>query len=427
MTDQIFQVLNNVAAGFNFNGSTPSLSLPHRCGELRSWHNGQFVELTGKMTKNAVTRFAELRDSFGRSCQLVILERHPHVAHRFRELPNNVILTIMGQVMLRPARSRNSSMATGDIEVEVHEIGNIEYLPEHKHAGDKRSYENMARSRVTNVEKRMCKNDNVLKYFENRDLTCADLRRDDVGTMVTLVGWMPLIKSKKFFQLKDGHGQTQLTTEDQDIIKMFSSTPRHGVFQIEGKVVNRPTFNINLKYVTGEIEVSLTSAKVIDPDQPYEGPIKTNIKRKILEDGVEDDGECATSHDPCSKAPDIVPFFNRTHHCGELSCNEINQNVVICGWLASQRMNKFFILEDTFGTTQVIVMPKTQGLEDYFRNDVPVNTLMRVEGTVIPRPESTINPKMLTGDIEVKADRVTVLEVDKKNLPKDLQIEHNEE
>ncbi|EDV31471.2 uncharacterized protein Dana_GF14536 [Drosophila ananassae] len=427
MSNDLLQLLSTVAAGFTLNGSTPSMSLPQNCGDLRSEHNGQFVELTGKLTKKSVTRFAELRDRSGGSCQLVILEdKYPRIARRIRNMPSNVNLTIMGQVMLRPQNSRNPTMSTGDIEVEVQEIGGIQFLPGSKRAGDKRAYMEMAKSRVTNVEKKMSQSDSVQKYFENRDLTCGDLRRDDVGTTVTLVGWIPFIKSNKFLQLKDGHGQTQLTVDDVSIMSVFTSAQMQSVFQIVGKVVSRPPVNVNLKYVTGEIEVCVTSAKVINPYEPYEGPIKSNIKQQVFEDGSDGNGENAAFNEPRVKVPDINRFAGRTHHCGELSFNEVNQNVVICGWLAFQRMNKFFILKDAYGKTQVIVMPKTKGLEDYVGNDVPVDTLLLVEGTVFGRPPSTLNPKMLTGDIEVKADRVTVLQLDNNELPKELQIKHEE-
>lgn len=61
----------------------------------------------------------------------------------------------MGQVMLRPEHSRNPTMSTGDVEVVVQEIGGIQFLPWSKRAGDKRAYMEMAKNRVTNVEKKM--------------------------------------------------------------------------------------------------------------------------------------------------------------------------------------------------------------------------------------------------------------------------------
>lgn len=59
--------------------------------------------------------------------------------------------------------------------------------------------------------------DNILKYFENRDITCNDLRRRDIGKDVTLVGWVPTGRTNKFMQLKDGYGQTQIIIEDQAV------------------------------------------------------------------------------------------------------------------------------------------------------------------------------------------------------------------
>lgn len=60
-------------------------------------------------------------------------------------------------------------------------------------------------------------NENILKYFENRDITCNDVRHRDIGKDVTLVGWIPNGKTSKFLQLKDGYGQTQIIIEDQSV------------------------------------------------------------------------------------------------------------------------------------------------------------------------------------------------------------------
>lgn len=59
--------------------------------------------------------------------------------------------------------------------------------------------------------------ENLLKYFENRDITCNDLRRRDIGKDINLVGWVPTTKTNKFMQLKDGYGQTQIIIEDQAV------------------------------------------------------------------------------------------------------------------------------------------------------------------------------------------------------------------
>ena len=56
-----------------------------------------------------------------------------------------------------------------------------------------------------------------MKYFENRDITCNDIRRDDIGKTVTVVGWINSVKNTKFMQLKDGYGQTQIIVDSSEV------------------------------------------------------------------------------------------------------------------------------------------------------------------------------------------------------------------
>ena len=48
-------------------------------------------------------------------------------------------------------------------------------------------------------------------------------------------------------------------------------------------------------------------------------------------------------------------FVNRTHTCGELTINNVDEHVQLCGWLEYQRMKKFFVLRDSYGSTQCII------------------------------------------------------------------------
>lgn len=51
-------------------------------------------------------------------------------------------------------------------------------------------------------------------------------------------------------------------------------------------------------------------------------------------------------------------YTNRTYTCGDLRINNVGEIVVLCGWLEYQRMNKFIILRDSYGETQVIISDK---------------------------------------------------------------------
>ena len=99
----------------------------------------------------------------------------------------------------------------------------------------------------------------------------------------------------------------------------------------------------------------------------------------------------------------------RTHNCGELRLADAGKEVKIAGWVNSVRNLgglTFMTVRDHFGLTQVIL----DGQE------IPSKeTVIAVEGTVVERESK--NPKMPTGDIEIKAKTIEVLGACNKALP----------
>lgn len=53
-------------------------------------------------------------------------------------------------------------------------------------------------------------------------------------------------------------------------------------------------------------------------------------------------------------------YVNRSHTCGELSLKNVGEMVVLCGWLEYQRMNKFLVLRDAYGETQLLLNDKVK-------------------------------------------------------------------
>lgn len=179
--------------------------------------------------------------------------------------------------------------------------------------------------------------------------------------------------------------------------------------------------------------------RLLDPDEPYDGPIKAKDKvQKVSIDDLDSENEEApndkdqsvlngtvkgsggkgfTSH-PTNmvKVADLNKFADRTHTCNELTGKNVGEKVVLCGWLEYQRMGKFLILRDSYGQTQVLLTDKVKGVEKFTDGNIPLETIVRVEGTVIPRPASTVNPKMSTGHIEIEAEKVDILNLC-KNMP----------
>ncbi len=103
----------------------------------------------------------------------------------------------------------------------------------------------------------------------------------------------------------------------------------------------------------------------------------------------------------------------RTHTCGELRTEHVGQTVRLNGWLHRWRDHGgllFLDLRDRYGVTQVTFRPDGVDAETYkTAAHVRAETVVAISGTVQPRPEGMANPEMPTGEIEVVAASLTVL------------------
>jgi aspartyl-tRNA synthetase len=96
----------------------------------------------------------------------------------------------------------------------------------------------------------------------------------------------------------------------------------------------------------------------------------------------------------------------RTHDLGSLRSEHIGQTVTLAGWVARRRDHggvAFVDLRDASGVAQVVV--REEEVFHGLRNEY----VLQVEGTVEKRPEGNENPHLATGEIEVIAEKVTVL------------------
>ncbi|KAM6327602.1 aspartate--tRNA ligase, mitochondrial [Podargus strigoides] len=112
---------------------------------------------------------------------------------------------------------------------------------------------------------------------------------------------------------------------------------------------------------------------------------------------------------------DFNSFVTRTNTCGELRSAHVGQEVKLYGWIQYQRQGLFLVLRDFQGLTQIII-PQDEAhshVKELLCN-APVESVVRVTGIVSPRPPGQENPKMPTGDIEVKAETAEILNSCKK-------------
>jgi aspartyl-tRNA synthetase len=101
----------------------------------------------------------------------------------------------------------------------------------------------------------------------------------------------------------------------------------------------------------------------------------------------------------------------RSHYCGHVDRTLIGQNVVVAGWVHRRRDHGgviFVDLRDREGLVQVVFDPDDAEMFADAERLRP-EFVLSVEGRVRERPEGTINPTMPTGEIEVLALRLTIL------------------
>ncbi len=103
--------------------------------------------------------------------------------------------------------------------------------------------------------------------------------------------------------------------------------------------------------------------------------------------------------------------IRRTHTCGDLRVEDCGRDVTLMGWAASVRDHGgrlFLVLRDRYGVTQVTVAPdRAPDLAACVR-DLKAESVVLVRGTVVDRGANR-NPRLPTGDIEVEAREVVVL------------------
>ena len=121
-----------------------------------------------------------------------------------------------------------------------------------------------------------------------------------------------------------------------------------------------------------------------------------------------------------------VPFITevkRTHHCGQLTATNVGEEVVLFGWVHNRRDHGgavFIDLRDREGLTQVVFEPDAAEAHA-LAGSLRLEFCIGVRGKVVSRGKN-VNPKMKTGEIEVKATDLTIFN---RSEPTPFPIEDN--
>lgn len=110
-------------------------------------------------------------------------------------------------------------------------------------------------------------------------------------------------------------------------------------------------------------------------------------------------------------------YTSRTHTCDELRKEDSGKSVILCGWLEYVRLNRFIILRDGYGSTQLVIPENASTeLNDFIKN-IPLESVLMCYGSVTLRPVDEINKNLATGMVEIIVDRLLLLNAADTKLP----------
>ena len=104
--------------------------------------------------------------------------------------------------------------------------------------------------------------------------------------------------------------------------------------------------------------------------------------------------------------------LKRNRHCGDLSAADQGREVVLAGWVQRRRDHGgliFIDLRDRSGIAQVVFSPEVSAEGHALAHELRSEYVIAARGTVRRRPAGMENPKIPTGEVEVYADRLEIL------------------
>src|SRR5690242_19405462 len=113
---------------------------------------------------------------------------------------------------------------------------------------------------------------------------------------------------------------------------------------------------------------------------------------------------------------DVSPSAVGRVTCGSLRRDDAGETVTLKGWVNRRRDLGgliFIDLRDRFGITQVVFNPQIAPEAHERASNLRNEYVIAVEGIVRQRPEGTVNPKLATGEIELEAHTLTILNTSK--------------
>lgn len=119
----------------------------------------------------------------------------------------------------------------------------------------------------------------------------------------------------------------------------------------------------------------------------------------------------------------------RTHYCGELRKEHIGETVTFYGWVDRRRDHGgviFLDLRDRSGIVQIVSDPQRTPDSYEQANALRNEYVVEITGRVTHRPEESLNPRIPTGEVEIYADKIQLLNAVRKQLPFQVSVADTE-
>lgn len=113
---------------------------------------------------------------------------------------------------------------------------------------------------------------------------------------------------------------------------------------------------------------------------------------------------------------ELMGEWKRSDFCGKLGKKHVDRSVTLMGWVQSRRDHGgviFVDLRDKEGLCQIVFNPEHDPNIHQTAEQLRDEWVIAVKGTVTPRTEETVNPNLKTGEIEIVAEQVRILNTSK--------------
>jgi len=119
----------------------------------------------------------------------------------------------------------------------------------------------------------------------------------------------------------------------------------------------------------------------------------------------------------------------RTYYCGELRSKHIGETVTLYGWVDRRRDHGgviFLDVRDRSGIVQIVSDPERTPDSYHGAEALRSEYVVKITGRVTGRPADSLNPKLPTGEVEIYADEIELLNAVRKQLPFQVATAENE-